>query len=275
MPLCRPCSLLVLDCEISHEFLSFSRFLYQLHLSAVKLLQGWISAAASLVSERAAWHWAFPADIGENCLSWSPQCWNPCKSCLFLQQWTDKSRAHLTTGTHTWGTAQDKQSIRSRCNTHRCNKNFWQWLMKFYSFYYGSCMKNWKIIINFCHFHLSTSIHWLILFVVIVSSHIITQILFSWVNKFLVICVVCISTAPQSWRKYEKMINSKKLKLAEMNACSANQLSSTHSPAPSGIPGNLWNPAPDSLIFWGKFGVEAELFFFFSPGYLDVYTQIL
>lgn len=104
MPLCRPCSRLVLDCEISRQFLSFSRFLYQLHLSAVKLLQGWIWAAASLVSERATWYWAFPADIGEDCLRWSPQCWNPPKSCLFLQQWTDKSRAHLTTGTHARGT---------------------------------------------------------------------------------------------------------------------------------------------------------------------------
>lgn len=172
MPLCRPCSLLVWNCEISHEFLSFSRFLYQLHLSAGKLLQGWISAAASLVLESAAWHWAFLADIGEDCLSWSPQCWNPRKSCLFLQQWMDKSRAHLTTTTHTRGTAQDKQSIKSRCN-----KNFWQWLIKFDSFYSeGGCVKMWKLIIDCQHFHLYTSIHWLILFVVIVSYHIINQI---------------------------------------------------------------------------------------------------
>lgn len=91
------CSLLELDCEISHWFLSFSRFLYQLHLSATKLLQGQISEAAGLVSERAAWHRGFPADIGDTCSSRSSRCWNPRKSRLFLQQWADECRAPLET----------------------------------------------------------------------------------------------------------------------------------------------------------------------------------
>lgn len=81
------------------SFLS-ANFCISFHLSAVKTFArpniGGGGGGSSWFRKRAAWHWAFPADIGEDCSSWSPQCWNPRESCLFLQQWTDKSRAHLT-----------------------------------------------------------------------------------------------------------------------------------------------------------------------------------
>lgn len=92
--------------QATSSFLS-ANICISFHLSAVKLLQGRTAAAAAalLVSERAAWHRAFPADIGEDCSSWSPRCWNPRKSCLFFFTTMDGQ----------------KQSALDNCRTHSRN----------------------------------------------------------------------------------------------------------------------------------------------------------